>query len=252
VAALDLEIRGAGNLLGGEQSGHIDAVGFDMYMKLLEESVRELKGEDLQDDLRAMVNLRVDLKIDDQYVPDMNQRLMVYRKVASARTESELKREVDEIRDRYGALPPSVLNLVEYGHIRVAADRLGVESIDREGHAVVIRFRPNARVDPGRLLKVVAEWPGATFVPPVSLKLNLEAPLTAPARRPEPRPQNVGGGRRAPARPAAAPSWWTARATAGEVTGGFTKEEILRRPEADPRAEGGMFARIQGLLQALR
>jgi transcription-repair coupling factor (superfamily II helicase) len=99
VAALDLEIRGAGNLLGGEQSGHIDAVGFDMYMKLLEESVRELKGEDLQDDVRAMVNLRVDLKIDDQYVPDTNQRLMLYRKVASARTEPELNRVVDEIRD---------------------------------------------------------------------------------------------------------------------------------------------------------
>jgi hypothetical protein len=105
-------------------------------------------------------------------------------------------------------------------------------------------------------LKVVGEWPGAAFVPPVSLKLNLDAPLTAPPRRPEPRPENVGAGhrpgRRAPAKPAAAPSWWTARATAGEVTGGFTKEEILRRPEADPRAEGGMFSRVQELLQALR
>jgi transcription-repair coupling factor (superfamily II helicase) len=255
VAALDLEIRGAGNLLGGEQSGHIDAVGFDMYMKLLEESVRELKGEDLQDDMRAMVNLRVDLKIEEQYVPDMNQRLMVYRKVASARTDAELARVVDEIRDRYGAPPASVLNLVEYGRVRVAADRLGVESIDREGQAVVIRFRPNARVDPARLLKVVAEWPGATFVPPVSLKLNLDASQSPTPRRPDPRAENSAAGhrpgRKAPARPAAAPSWWTARATAGEVTAGFTKEEILRRPEADPRAEGGMFARIEGLLRAL-
>ena len=104
-------------------------------------------------------------------------------------------------------------------------------------------------------MKVVGEWPGATLVPPVSLKLSLETPLTAPgARRPEARPDPAAGhrpGRRAPARPAAAPSWWTARATAGEVTGGFTKEEILRRPEADPRAEGGMFARIEGLLKAL-
>jgi transcription-repair coupling factor (superfamily II helicase) len=251
VAALDLEIRGAGNLLGGEQSGHIDAVGFDMYMKLLEESVRELKGEDLQDDVRAMVNLRVDLKIDDQYIPDMNQRLMVYRKVASARTDAELNRAVDEIRDRYGALPPSVLNLAEYGRIRVAADRLGVETIDREGHAVVIRFRQNARIDPARLVKVVGEWPGATLVPPVSLKLNLDAPLTVTAKRPETAVPSHRPGRKAPARPAAAPSWWTARATAGEVTSGFTKEEILRRPEADPRAEGGMFARIDGLLRAL-
>ena len=83
VAALDLEIRGAGNLLGGEQSGHIDTVGFEMYMKLLEETIRELRGEELEDDARATVNLRIDLKIDPGYIQDMNQRLMVYRKVAS-------------------------------------------------------------------------------------------------------------------------------------------------------------------------
>src|SRR5204863_1235828 len=83
-AALDLEIRGAGNLLGGEQSGTIDAVGFEMYMKLLEQSVRELKGEEIEDDVRATVNLGVDLKIDETYVHDMNQRLMLYRKVAAA------------------------------------------------------------------------------------------------------------------------------------------------------------------------
>src|SRR5688572_767168 len=103
VAALDLEIRGAGNLLGGEQSGHIDAVGFEMYMKLLEETIRELKGEDIEDDLRATVNLRVDLKIEDAYIPDMNQRLMVYRKVAAARTDRELETVLAEVRDRYGA-----------------------------------------------------------------------------------------------------------------------------------------------------
>ena len=85
IAALDLEIRGAGNLLGGQQSGQIEAVGFDMYTKLLEETIRELKGEDLEDERRATVNLRLDLRIDETYVPDMNQRLMVYRRLASAR-----------------------------------------------------------------------------------------------------------------------------------------------------------------------
>src|SRR6185312_10973062 len=73
VAALDLEIRGAGNLLGGEQSGQIDAVGFEMYMKLLEQTVRELKGEELEPDTRANVNLHIDVRIDAAYVPDMNQ-----------------------------------------------------------------------------------------------------------------------------------------------------------------------------------
>ncbi len=246
VAALDLEIRGAGNLLGGEQSGHIDAVGFEMYMKLLEETVREMKGEELEDDVRATVNLRVDLKIDSAYIPDMNQRLMVYRKVAEARTEPELQTTLDELRDRYGVSPDSVLNLAEYGRIRIVADRLGVDTIDREGRLVVIRFRPHARIDPVRMVKVVHEWPGAVLVPPVSVKLDLDAPV-APTSTP------VAGGHKEAVRKRGPkePSWWTARAMAGSVTPGFSKEEILRRPEADPRAEGGVFDRVEKLLRAL-
>ena len=131
VAALDLEIRGAGNLLGGEQSGTIDAVGFEMYMKLLEETIRELKGEDLEDDVRATVNLKVDFRLDDTYVPDMNQRLMIYRRMAGARSEDEIGRLVDEVRDRYGPPPTAVLNLADFARIRVLADGLGVETIDR-------------------------------------------------------------------------------------------------------------------------
>src|SRR6185295_6162005 len=100
-------IRGAGNLLGGQQSGHIDAVGFDMYVQLLEDTIRELKGEELEDDTRAAVSLG----ISEDYVPDMNQRLTVYRRVAASRTMDELTRALDEISDRYGPLPPSVLHL---------------------------------------------------------------------------------------------------------------------------------------------
>jgi transcription-repair coupling factor (superfamily II helicase) len=250
VAALDLEIRGAGNLLGGEQSGHIDAVGFEMYTKLLEETIRELRGEEIEDHARATVNLRVDLKIDEDYIQDMNQRLMVYRKVASARTRQELDTTIEGIRDRYGPPPSSVLNLAEYGRVRILADAINVDSIDREGRMVVIRFRPNAKLDPMRLVKVVAGWPGATLVPPVSVKLDVEAPVTAapPVPRPPVTKKTDRGGSRAGS---SAGSWWTARATTGEVRPGFSKEEILRRPEADPRAEGGMFTRLAGLLQAL-
>ena len=120
VAALDLEIRGAGNLLGGEQSGHIDTVGFEMYTKLLEETIRELRGEELEEDARATVNLRIDLKIEPGYIPDMNQRLMVYRKVASARTEQELGAVLDELHDRYGSPPESG---AQPGGVRPGADQ---------------------------------------------------------------------------------------------------------------------------------
>jgi transcription-repair coupling factor (superfamily II helicase) len=170
IAALDLEIRGAGNLLGGEQSGHIEAVGFDTYVKLLEDTIRELKGEDLADDRRATVNLGLDLRIDETYIPDMNQRLAAYRRLASARTVDEVSAFGDELRDRYGAPPPSVLNLAEYARIRVAADRLGLESVDREGSTAVLKFRGDAKLDPAWLLRFVQTSRGLTLVPPAILR----------------------------------------------------------------------------------
>jgi transcription-repair coupling factor (superfamily II helicase) len=270
VAALDLEIRGAGNMLGGEQSGHIDAVGFEMYMKLLEETVRELKGEEIEDDTRAQVNLRVDLKIEAEYIPDMNQRLMVYRQMASARHEEELERVLSEARDRYGPLPQSVLNLADYGRIRIIADRLGVESLDREGQTVIVRFRQQARVDPERVVALVGRRADLTLIPPAGLRLDLRAPVERPGRLPVQVPAAEraapGGGpsheRRPPSspgrpsrgRPPSAPgrpSWWTTRAHEGEVRPGFTKAEILHTPAEDPRGEHGVFTRVGGLLSEL-
>jgi transcription-repair coupling factor (superfamily II helicase) len=242
IAALDLEIRGAGNLLGGEQSGHIEAIGFEMYMKLLEQTIRELKGEELEDEVRAAVNLKVDLRIDDDYIPDMNQRLAVYRRIAAARREPEIAAILDELEDRYGPVPPSVLNLAGYGVIRVTADRLGVESIDREGHFVVFKFRTGARVDPARLIAVVRQHGELQLTPPATLRLDLRL---ASGLSGGPKPSS---GRR---ESGAGASWWTARATAGEVTPGFTKEEILRTGPEDPRAQGGLFARVGGLLHKL-
>ena len=263
VAAMDLEIRGAGNLLGGEQSGQIEAVGFDTYMKLLEETIKELKGEEIEDDVRANVNLRVDLRIDESYIPDMNQRLTVYRRMAAVRTADELRRIVDEVRDRYGTPPESVLNLAEYASIRLLADRIGLESIDREGQTVVLKFRPDAKVDPTRLFTLVQDRGDLTLVPPATLKLNLAAPIVRPAAPRAPAAEWAGardtrGGRitrsslsKRGKDPVASGSWWAARAKAGEVTSGFTKEEILRVPKDDPRGESGVFSRVSSLLREL-
>ena len=247
VAALDLEIRGAGNLLGGEQSGHIEAVGFEMYMKLLEQTVRELKGEELEDDLRATVNLRVDLRIDGSYVQDMNQRLMLYRKVAAARREEEIDRVLEEAADRYGPLPDSVLNLADYGRIRVMADRLGIDAIDREGHTVVLKFRPQANVDPVRLVSLVRQRPDLTLVPPAALKLDLNGIRESGLGKSQP----PNAGKRGRGETRSAPSWWTARALEGEVKPGFTKEQILKPAKDDPRAPGGVFERVGALLSEL-
>jgi hypothetical protein len=151
-----------------------------------------------------------------------------------------LEAVLSEVEDRYGALPPAMMNLAEYGRIRMMADRLGVESIDREGRFVVLKFRPVGRVDPVKLIQVVTKWPGATLVPPVTLKLDLEAtgtPVPPWGRRRTPRDQGT--------------SWWTTRATAGQVQPGFSKEEILRRPEQDPRTKEGVFGRLEELFNIL-
>ena len=272
VAALDLEIRGAGNLLGGQQSGHIEAVGFEMYMKLLEQAVRELKGEDIEDDVRATVNLGIDIRIDEGYIPDMAQRLVVYRKIASARDEAELTDVIAETRDRYGPLPESMLNLAAYGQICVLANALGLEAVDRKGGHVVFKFRENApsRVpDPVRIMRVVQERRDLQIVPPSSLKLELApgTPVRPSPGTPGLKPRGyvapaVASGvpsgtpsrirARVPSPKSQAPSWWTAPATETEVRGGFTKEEILKPAKEDPRAPGGVFERVGGLLEQLR
>jgi transcription-repair coupling factor (superfamily II helicase) len=245
VAALDLEIRGAGNLLGGEQSGHIEAVGFDMYMKLLEQTIKELKGEEIEDDIRSTVNLRVDLRIDEGYIPDMNQRLTVYRRMAGARTEAELERTLAEVRDRYGPPPVSIANLADYALIRLLADRVGIESVDREAHVVVLKFRPEAKLDPQWLLRVLDGRQDLQLSPPATLKLDLKAPIAQPrAERRLQRPVGASKGQ-------GKASWWTTRATAGEVTAGFSKEEILRQAPEDPRGETGVFTRVTALLREL-
>src|SRR5690606_29189712 len=107
---------------------------------------RELKGEEIEDEVRANVNLRVDLRIDESYIPDMNQRLTVYRRMAAVRNEDELRRLVEEVRDRYGSPPESVLSLAKYASIRLMADAIRIDSIDREAQTVVIKFRPDAKV----------------------------------------------------------------------------------------------------------
>ncbi len=250
IAALDLEIRGAGNLLGGEQSGHIEQIGFEMYMKLLEQTVRELKGEELDDETRAAVNLKVDLTIDGAYIPDTNQRLGVYRKVAAARHEEALSRVLEEVTDRYGPPPGSVLNLAAYGRIRVMADALRIESIDREGSSAVLKFRSDTAVDPAVLVRLVHERPDVRLMPPSTVRLDLRPPAADPRGGRE--PARRGGAERPRLTAGSGPrSWWTARAATGAVEPGFRKEEILRAEGEVTGAPGGIFARVADLLEEL-
>ncbi len=148
IAALDLELRGAGNLLGGEQHGHINAVGFDMYVRLLEETVRELKGEEVPVEIHSSLNLGLDIRIPADYISDDNQRLRAYRQIANAGTPADRERVEKELEDRYGAVPEAVRNLLEYSGLKTTAEQLGIEAIDRRHTQLNVKFHPETHIEP--------------------------------------------------------------------------------------------------------
>jgi transcription-repair coupling factor (superfamily II helicase) len=173
IAALDLELRGAGSLLGGQQSGHMDALGFDLYTQMLERTVLELRGEAVEDETSVSISLGVDVAIPDDYISDMGQRLRTYKRVSSARDEGSLRAILAETQDRYGRLPESVERLFEYARLRRLAEEIGVVSIDRTHTGVAIKLSEKARVEPERLMALVGKREGASFTPSGVLRIEL-------------------------------------------------------------------------------
>jgi transcription-repair coupling factor (superfamily II helicase) len=160
IAALDLELRGAGNLLGSEQSGHIDAIGFDLYTQMLERTVRELKGEPVEEETSTSITLGVDIRIPEDYIYDPSQRLRAYKRISSAGDEAELIAIRGEIEDRYGPVPATVENLFEYSRLRREASRLGIISIDREGERVAVKLADSSRIDRDKLIEFISSGRG--------------------------------------------------------------------------------------------
>jgi transcription-repair coupling factor (superfamily II helicase) len=174
IAALDLELRGAGNLLGGEQHGQINCVGFDTYVRLLEETVRELKGEETVPEIHSSLNLGLDIRIPPEYIADENQRLRAYRQIANAGDAAARERAGKELEDRYGPVPEAVRNLLEYSALKTLAERIGIEMVDRRHSLLSVKFHAETRVDPGRLMGLVGKTRGAQFTPAGVLLLPLE------------------------------------------------------------------------------
>ncbi len=175
IAALDLELRGAGNLLGGEQHGHIEAVGYDTYVRLLEETVKELKGEEVPLEIHASLNLGLDIRIPPAYISDEAQRLRSYKRIADVKDDEHAKRALEELADRYGSVPEEVTNLVRFSLLKSLAARAGVESIDRRQGIGNIKFHHQSKIDPLKLMALVRNTPGAQFTPSGVLKLPLAA-----------------------------------------------------------------------------
>lgn len=148
IAMRDLEIRGAGNLLGVRQHGHMEAVGYDMYCKMLNEAVQTLKGINVAEDFATLIDLDVDAFIPPAYIVNEVQKLDIYKRIAGIENVKERDDMKDELLDRFGEIPKSVDNLLRIALIRVAAHRLYMTEIKGKNERITFTFRPDAAVDP--------------------------------------------------------------------------------------------------------
>jgi transcription-repair coupling factor (superfamily II helicase) len=165
IAALDLELRGAGNMLGRQQHGHIEAVGFDIYTQMLERAVSKLKGEEAAPEMRTTLSLGLDVRIPQDYIPSENLRLRTYKRISSIKTDDEKMDVAKELADRFGPLPSSVGNLLEYAALKSICERLRISMVERQGNRVAVRFHPETPLDPAMLVQVVRSREGIRLDP---------------------------------------------------------------------------------------
>lgn len=183
IAMRDLEIRGAGNILGAQQHGHMESVGYDMYIKLLSEAIAEEKGETVQRTAEAcMVDVRVGAHIPETYIDNLAQRIDIYKKIAAIQTEEDALDLTDELIDRFGEPPEAVKGLVDVALVRGAASAMGISEISQRGDAVLLY--PEV-VDMGRVGRLAAKLRGRVMVsggakPYITVKMPKDAePLAA-------------------------------------------------------------------------
>ncbi len=163
IAMRDLEIRGAGNLLGGEQHGHMDVVGYDTYCKLLAEAVDEIKGVPHKESFETTVDININAFIPGYYIENEEQKLEVYKKISFIQNEEDYYDMQEEIEDRYGDLPSSVQNLLEVALLKAIAHNKGITSIAQKSKSVVIMFKPNADISPESLASLIRQNSSSLF-----------------------------------------------------------------------------------------
>ncbi|MBN2371231.1 MAG: transcription-repair coupling factor, partial [Vicinamibacteria bacterium] len=176
VAALDLELRGAGNLLGGQQSGHLEAVGLDLYIKLLEQTILEMRGEAPREAPRLSMNLGLNLRIPAEYVQDAQQRMTLYKRISAARDGRELSELRREVQDRFGPPPREVDTLLRFVAVRQRAENIGVARIDRRGGFLLMQFGAAPRMSVERMTAFLRQDSDARFTPDGVLRLPFSSP----------------------------------------------------------------------------
>ena len=155
IAMSDLKIRGGGTILGASQSGHIAAVGYDMFLKLMEESVSELKGEQPRDDIEPEINLPISAFIPEHYIADIDQRLSAYRRLSKISDKDEISAIKEELIDRYGKLPEEVSNLLLKIVFKVLAVKAGIRKLDIAGNHLVLHISSRHQANPQGIVDLV-------------------------------------------------------------------------------------------------
>jgi len=172
LAMKDLEIRGAGNVFGAEQSGHIHEIGFDLYIEMLEHAVAELKGIDIKEEFDPLIDLKIPAFIPDEYVSDAILRLSFYRRISSLRTEEEIVEFESEIRDRFGAPLQEVLNLLDVIRLKNLSRELMIAKVQDVQGKFRIDFSPDTPVQPRHIFSLYEKRKGMITYTPDGLELN--------------------------------------------------------------------------------
>ena len=161
LAAADLEIRGAGEFLGSRQHGHIAALGFDLYTQLLERAVGDLRGQPVEERAPVSLHLGVEMKIPESYMPEVGDRLALYKRLSVAQDPADADRIQAETEDRWGHLGPSGINLFDMTRLRIASERAGLKSVDVVAGVLQLRFGESARPDPERVIGLIGRRGGS-------------------------------------------------------------------------------------------
>lgn len=161
IAMRDLEIRGAGNLLGAQQHGHMEAVGYDLYCKMLNEAVKTLKGESEPDQFETSLELDVDAFIPPAYIPNEFQKLDVYKRIAVIENQEESEEMLEELIDRFGEPPRSVENLLVIAQLKAKAKKCYYTEIKEAGEKIKFTFYFQAKINPANIMKMAEKYEGA-------------------------------------------------------------------------------------------